>query len=297
MMRILNFGSLNLDFTYRVSHIAAPGETITSKSLDISPGGKGLNQSVALARAGADVWHAGLIGQDGDSLKTVCEQSGVNVTYIGVSKVRSGNAIIQVDDEGQNCIILFPGANRAVEKDYIDQVLGAFHEGEYLLLQNEISNLDYIIDRAYAKGMKIILNPSPMDEKLRSCDLGKVSMFVLNEVEGMQLTGQQEADEILSAMHRLYPEARIVLTLGSDGSVYSDGARRIRQEIYPTKTVDTTGAGDTFTGYFITEFIRGKDASESLRTASLAASVAVSRKGAADAVPWMDEVRERSGDM
>lgn len=292
-MRILNFGSLNLDYTYRVPHIAAPGETITSESLEIHPGGKGLNQSAALAKAGADVYHAGLIGEDGAMLKEICEKSGAHTEYIGVSDVRSGNAIIQVDDAGQNCIILFPGANRAIGKDYVDRVLEGFHEGEYLLLQNEISSLSYIIDKAYEKGMKIILNPSPMDERLKECDLQKISMFILNEVEGAQLTGVRDAEEVLDKMHELYPEAEIVLTLGGEGSVFSDGDRKVRQAIYPTDVKDTTGAGDTFTGFFITEYISGKDPASALRTASMAASIAVSREGAAAAVPFMEEVLER----
>lgn len=292
-MRILNFGSLNLDYTYRVPHIAAPGETITSESLEIHPGGKGLNQSVALARAGADVYHAGLIGEDGAMLKAVCKESGAHTEYIGISDVRSGNAIIQVDDAGQNCIILFPGANRAIGEDYVDQVLDGFHAGEYLLLQNEISSLSYIIDKAYEKGMKIILNPSPMDDRLKECDLQKISMFILNEVEGAQLTGVTEPEDVLDRMRELYPKAEIVLTLGGEGSVFYDGTRKIRQAIYPTDVKDTTGAGDTFTGFFITEYISGKEPASALRTASMAASIAVSREGAAEAVPFMEEVLER----
>lgn len=292
-MRILNFGSINLDYTYRVSHIAAPGETITSKSLDIRPGGKGLNQSTALAKAGADVYHAGLIGKDGLMLKEMCERSGANTEYIGITDVRTGNAIIQVDDSGQNCIILFSGANRAIGKEYVDKVLEGFGRGEYLLLQNEISSLSYIIDKAYEKGMKVVLNPSPMDDRIMDCDLQKVSMFILNEIEGAQLTGGVNSEEILEKMHEIYPYAEIVLTLGAEGSVFYNGTQKIRQAIFPTDVKDTTGAGDIFTGYFITEYIQGKKPALALQTASMAASIAVSREGAAGAVPFMEEVQDR----
>lgn len=289
-MSILNFGSLNLDYTYRVPHIAASGETLTSRSLEIRPGGKGLNQSVALARAGARVCHAGLIGEDGRILEEVCRESGVDTKFIGVSDVRTGNAIIQVDDGGQNCIILFPGANRAVDEEFADRVLEAFGAEDHILLQNEISSLPYIIVRAWERGMKIILNPSPMDERLKECDLEKVWLFILNEVEGAQLTGMKEPEKILQEMRRRYPGARIVLTLGSDGSMYSEDGNTLRQEIFPAETVDTTGAGDTFTGYFITEYLASGDAAAALRSASMASSIAVSRKGAAEAVPEMEEV-------
>ncbi|HJD48333.1 MAG TPA: ribokinase [Candidatus Mediterraneibacter norfolkensis] len=289
-MSILNFGSLNLDYTYRVPHIAAPGETLTSRSQEVRPGGKGLNQSVALARAGAVVCHAGLIGEDGRILEEICRESGVDTQFIGVSDVRTGNAIIQVDDSGQNCIILFPGANRAVDEQFADRVLESFGSEDHILLQNEISSLPYIIDRAWERGMKIILNPSPMDERLKECDLEKVWLFILNEVEGAQLTGMKEPEGILQEMRRRYPGARIVLTLGADGSMYSGEGKVLRQEIFPTETVDTTGAGDTFSGYFITEYLASGDAASALRRASMASAIAVSRRGAAEAVPEMEEV-------
>lgn len=292
-MKILNFGSLNLDYTYRVPHIVAPGETITSGGLEIYPGGKGLNQSVALAKAGAEVYHAGQIGEDGSMLKQVCGTSGVDTRFIRTSEVRSGNAIIQLDDSGQNCIILFPGANRAIEKEFVDEVLAHFNAGDCLLLQNEISNLPYIIERASRAGLEIILNPSPMDDRLLSCDMTKVSMFILNEVEGAQLTGKTETEEILSKMRDLYPEAEIVLTLGSEGSVYCGKEETIRQGIVPTKAEDTTGAGDTFTGFFIAEYFGHRDPKKALETASMAASIAVSRKGAASSIPDMEEVQKR----
>lgn len=296
-MRILNFGSLNLDYTYRVPHIAAPGETITSDELDIHPGGKGLNQSVALAKAGADVFHAGQVGEDGRMLREICEQSGVDTRFMKTSQIRSGNAIIQVDQDGQNCIVLFPGANRAIGKTFIDEVLAEFGEGDYLLLQNEISNLEYIIDQAWERKIRIILNPSPMDERLLKCDLRKVFLFILNEVEGAQITGKTDSKEIISEMNRRFPETEIVLTLGKDGSMYSDGENTVFQPIFRTAVKDTTGAGDTFTGYFITEYLNGKSAQEALESASLAASIAVSREGAANAVPYMEEVRRRKEEL
>ena len=129
-MRILNFGSLNIDYTYRVEHIVRPGETITSRKLEIFPGGKGLNQSIALAKAGASVCHAGLIGKDGAFLKDICKEAGVIVSLIRESNVRTGNAIIQVSDQGQNSILLFPGANREMTEGYIREVLGYFEEGD-----------------------------------------------------------------------------------------------------------------------------------------------------------------------
>ena len=292
-MKVLNFGSLNLDYTYQVPHIVAPGETLTSAGLAIHPGGKGLNQSVALAKAGAETYHAGQIGEDGEMLRKVCADSGADVRFIRRVETRTGNAIIQVDTNGQNCIILYPGANRCMEKDFIDEVLGAFGKGDYLLLQNEINELPYIIDSAYARGMKIILNPSPMDDQVLACDLSKISMFILNEVEAGQLTGEKEPEKALESMQAKFPGAEIVLTLGGDGSVYAGGGKVIPQKIYPCHAVDTTGAGDTYTGYFIAEYLKEQDPVRALDIASMAASIAVSREGAASAIPEREEVLQR----
>jgi len=289
-MRLVNFGSLNYDYVYLVDHIVLPGETISSTDLSVFCGGKGLNQSIALSQAGAVVYHAGLIGEDGDLLQETCRDHGVNTKYIRKSSVRSGNAIIQLSRSGQNSIVLFGGANRQNSKEFIDEVLSDFEEGDYILLQNEMNLLDYMIDKAYAQKMQIVLNPSPYNESIEKCDLEKVSIFLLNEVEGMQITGESEAEKILPAMQHKYPHARIVLTLGKLGVMYSDSEKTASHGIYDVKVVDTTAAGDTFTGYFLASVIAGKTVEEALRLASIASSLAVSQKGAVDSIPPLEEV-------
>lgn len=290
-MRILNFGSLNLDYTYHLEHIVQPGETITSGGLEIHPGGKGLNQSVALAKAGASVFHAGQIGEDGEILRQVCRKNGVDTRFVRTVSERSGNAIIQIDRKGQNCIILFPGANRTIEEGFIDEVLESFGEGDWLLLQNEISELAYLIKKASQLGLKTILNPSPMDGRLNKCDLSKVSLFLINEIEGRQLTGEIEPDQILNRIRVLFPQAETVLTLGERGSVYDDGCRRIHQEAFPAAAMDTTGAGDTFSGYFLAEYFRSENPKQALRLAAAAAAISISKPGAAESIPDLEEVK------
>lgn len=289
-MRIVNFGSLNYDYVYNVDHIVIPGETISSTDLSVFCGGKGLNQSIALSLAGTEVFHAGLIGEDGDLLLETCKQYGVNAEHINKTPVRSGNAIIQVSNSGQNSIVLFGGANRQNTREYVDEVLSAFCEGDYILLQNEMNLTEYIIEKAYAKKMCIVLNPSPFNDVLENCDLKKISIFLLNEVEGMQLTGENEVGKILPAIHRMYPSARTVLTLGKKGVVYSDGTKTVSHGIYDVNVVDTTAAGDTFTGYFIASLLAEKSVEESLRRASIASSLAVSKRGAVDSIPKIKDV-------
>lgn len=289
-MKVLNFGSLNLDYVYQVDHIIIPGETQATKSRNTFCGGKGLNQSIALAKAGIPVYHAGQIGEEGDILLETCKANGVNTEFIKKVPGPSGHTVIQVDKNGQNSILLFGGSNRSITREFVDEVFSNFEKDDILLLQNEVNELDYIIDTAYEKGMMIILNPSPYDSALDACDLSKVSLFLVNEIEGFQITGEKEPEKILAKIKEVYPKAKIVLTLGGDGSVYQDETGIYHQGIFKVKAVDTTAAGDTFTGYFISSILDGTPVQEGLKLAAKASAIAVSRPGATDSIPLREEV-------
>lgn len=291
MARILNFGSLNIDYVYSVSHMVALGETLAALSRNVYPGGKGLNQSVALARAGAEVWHAGLVGPEGDLLLDVCRESGVNTEFVGRTEVPSGHTIIQVDESGQNSILLFGGANQEIDEACADRVLSNFTAGDYIVLQNEVSCLAHIVDKAYDRGLFIVLNPSPMNDALLDVDMSKVSLFLLNEVEGAQISGgSADPEEVLRMMGERFPTAQVVLTLGSAGSIYQGNGERHDQSVYKVDAVDTTAAGDTFTGFFVAAVSSGSSVVEALDIASRASAIAVTRAGAVPSIPTMDEV-------
>ncbi len=292
-MKILNFGSLNYDYVYTVDHIVREGETTASLSMEVFCGGKGLNQSLALARAGAPVCHAGMVGEDGGRLLEICRSSGVDVSLVRTVPGKSGHTIIQVDRSGQNCILLYGGSNRRISLDYAESALSGFSEGDVLLLQNEINDIPIILDLAYRKKMRIVLNPSPFDKNILACDLSRVSMFFLNEVEGSELTGEREPDRILDRMQARFPGAVCVLTLGRDGAVCLDRGDRFHQPIFPSPRVDTTGAGDTFTGFFLSEILRQGGLRDAMKLASQASAIAVSRKGAAASIPTLAEVQSR----
>ena len=295
-MKVLNFGSLNIDYVYDVDNFVRKGETISSKGLNVFCGGKGLNQSVALARAGADVYHAGMIGKDGIFLVDFLKNSGVNVDNILIrDDIRTGNAIIQREISGDNCIILFAGANRSITRDYVDKVLEKFGRGDYIVLQNEISELPYIVESAHRQGMKIVLNPSPMDEKIGELNLSYIDYFLLNETEALKLSGIDKFDskKCMSGLVNTYKGAGVLITLGDKGAIYSDGNIFVEQKAVKTKAVDTTAAGDTFTGYFVNGILGGKEIKEAINEATIAASITVSRIGAAPSIPAMNEVKER----
>lgn len=295
-MKILCFGSLNIDYTYKVDHFVQKGETLSSESLQVFSGGKGLNQSIALAKAGVETYHAGAIGEDGRFLLDQLQDAGVNTDHVSILKtLRTGNAIIQNSKEGDNCILLYGGANQAITAEQADEVLKNFQCGDFLILQNEINELSYIMEKAHERGMKIVLNPSPMDEKILGLPLQYVDYLLLNEIEAGQILLRETKDgldgEILAKdLLNRFPESAIVLTMGPNGSVYMDSKETVLQPAYKVQAVDTTAAGDTFTGFFIGGIIRGLAVREAMDAASKAAAIAVTRQGAAPSIPKLQEV-------
>lgn len=296
-MKVLCFGSLNIDYTYKVPHFVKKGETLASERLQVFGGGKGLNQSVALAKAGTEVYHAGSIGQDGMFLLDMLKDAGANTDFVKIlDTVRTGNAIIQNDKSGDNCIILYGGANQAITREQVDEVMSHFESGDYLVLQNEINELGYIVEKAHEKGMIIVLNPSPMNEKILALPLDVINYFILNEVEAAQILGKEDKGEesweqIAGDLLKKFPQATIVLTMGSEGSVFKNQKETVCQSIYKVQAVDTTAAGDTFSGYFIGGILGGLSAKEAMDQASKASAIAVTRKGAAPSIPLLAEVQ------
>ncbi|MDR2179975.1 MAG: ribokinase [Synergistaceae bacterium] len=290
MRRVLNIGSINIDYVYDVRHFVRPGETLSATALNIFPGGKGLNQSIALARAGASVFHAGRTGGDGRGMAELMERAGVNVDRVDSSGTNTGHAIIQVDGKGENCILLFGGANRELDRAYIDRAFSGFGKGDFLVLQNEVNEIAYMMESAAARGLYLVFNPAPFSPEVARYPLDRVDCFVLNEIEGNGLSGKDKPEEILNEMRSRFPRASVVLTLGGDGALYKDANEVLGHGVYEVKVVDTTAAGDTFLGYFIASLAADKPIAEALRLASIASSLAVSRKGASSSIPTLSEV-------
>ena len=300
-MKILNFGSLNVDYVYSVDYFVRAGETLKVNSREVLPGGKGLNQSVALARAGAEVCHAGCIGADGEFLRQLLNANGVNTDYLRTIDGMQGHTIIQVDRRGENCILLYGGTNRRISDSQIDETLARFGPGDWLLLQNEVNSLPRIVEAAYDRGMQIVLNPSPYEEGLKAVDFGKLSWLLVNEVEACQCSGSDEPERAWDVLHARYPGLSVLITLGSAGSiahrVTPEGIDTLRQPAFRTEAVDTTAAGDTFTGYFIGGLAEGRPLAECMRRASMASAISVTRLGAAVSIPQKEEVESRLAEL
>ena len=291
-MNVLNFGSLNIDNVFNVKDFVRPGETLSARSFFRGAGGKGLNQSIALARAGVSVFHAGKIGPDGIFLREKLQDNGVDVSLVLTAPEEfTGSAMIQVSASGENSIILFGGANQNISAAQIQSAFEGFSCEDVLLIQNEINSLDLIMEKAAQKGMKIFFNPAPMDEKVFSLPLELVDTFIVNEIEAAMLAGCEE--NASQALRAKYPASNILMTLGAQGAVYL--AKESRDELFvPAEkvenVVDTTSAGDTFTGYFISGILAGSSPEEAMKLAARASAFCVSRPGAADSIPLISQL-------
>ena len=290
-MNVVNFGSLNIDHVYAVDHFCRAGETIHTKSYTQNAGGKGLNQSIAVSRSGQKVHHAGLLGPEGTRLAELLSGSGVDLRYLKHTDVPQGHAVIQVQPDGQNCIFLYGGSNQAVTPQEIDEVLMQLNAGDYLLLQNEIANLTYLLRAAARRGLRVVLNASPISDELLNADLSGVDWLVVDEIECAAMAGCGDAQAGYETLKQRYPSLGILLTLGSEGSVSWKDGTEVRQCAYPVKAVDTTGAGDTFMGYFVGCLAQGMERQTAMQYASMASAISVTRPGAAASIPLMDEVR------
>ncbi|WP_352401192.1 ribokinase [Anaerotignum sp.] len=289
-MKILNFGSLNMDYVYEVDHFVEPGETMSSLGLFVNCGGKGLNQSIAAAKAGNEVYHAGLIGKGGEALEQKLSENGVNISLLHKMDESCGHAIIQVDQKGQNCILLYGGTNQLLTKEYINETLDKFGNDGLVLLQNETNLVGYIIEEANKRGLKTALNAAPMNEKVLEYPLELLDWFIVNEVEGKQIAGSDREEDILPILREKYPKGNVLLTLGSRGAMCDTQGEIYKIGCFQVEVVDTTAAGDTFTGYFLYGVLNGATIPEALLLATTASTLAIGKKGASDSVPLKKEV-------
>ena len=291
-MKVLCFGSANLDHVYKVDHFTVPGETQGCLEYNIKCGGKGVNQAIAMAFAGNDTYFAGIIGSDGGLLKDALVDKGVHIDYMKISNKPTGHAIIEVDQSGQNHILLYGGTNKEIDFEYIDEVLSHFSKGDIVVLQNEINNVPYIIERCYEKEMKIFFNAAPYDIAVKNYPIEKVTWLVVNETEGATLSNEEDYEKIIQILKQKYPHTHILFTMGKEGSRVLTDKEDIKVEALKVNAVDTTGAGDTYIGYFVRGIVEEMPLLETAQMATKASAIAVTRFGAVDSIPNYEEVFE-----
>ena len=288
--KIINFGSINIDHVYRVPHLVKPGETLSSLDLVTGLGGKGANQSVAIARAGVSVAHVGRVFKGDRWAVELLASTGVDTDNIALIEGASGHAIIQVDDQGENAIVLHGGANQSFSIADIESALNHNQQARYLLMQNETNLLAETFELAQAKGIKIVLNPAPMTDNIKDLPLAKLDTLIVNQGEAEALCGAADIDEMTRQMAALAPQTRVVVTLGGDGAMLLANGEVTHINSPSVDVVDTTGAGDTFVGYFLAGVADGMNDHDALQRACLAGSIAVTRQGAITAIPDRSEV-------
>jgi ribokinase len=289
-MRVLNFGSLNIDHVYQVERIVRPGETLPSAAYQVFAGGKGANQSAALGRAGAQVFHAGRVGPEGQWLVDKLKGLGVDMRFTLRDEAPTGHALIQVDPEGRNAIVLYAGCNARISEAQVESTLAEFGSGDLLLLQNEINLVPHLMRRAVERGMQVCFNPAPFTPAVADYPLAEVDILVLNVVEGEGLSGQHEPRRMVEALVRKYPRTSIVLTLGEQGALYTSPQECFHVPARQVKAVDTTAAGDTFIGYFLAALAAGQAPRQAVERATRAAALCVTRPGAMDSIPEVGEL-------
>lgn len=292
MSRILNLGSLNIDYVYRLERIVSPGETRASTAFARGAGGKGLNQSIALARAGVEVCHAGCLGREADWLRELLETERVDTARLRAVDQPAGHAIIQVDATGRNAIVLHGGANLALQPDRLPGLFEGFGPGDWFLTQNETSCVSQALAAARARGLTVCFNPAPMHASVGKYPLTAVDWLVVNEHEGAELGGGTAPADMLRGLRRLSPRATLILTLGAAGAW---GAPPEGEPVFVTApkatAVDTTAAGDTFIGYLLAASMQGATLPAALELACRAGAVCVTRAGAAASIPHRDELQ------
>ena len=288
-MTIFNLGSINADHVYRVSHLPGPGETLAATSLQTGLGGKGANMSVAAARAGSHVAHIGAIGSDGMWARNRLLEYGVDTRHIVELAVPTGHAIINVDDAGENAITLFAGANQAISEDKVVSVLSAGNTGDILVTQNETNAQAVAAEIGSKLGLRVCYAAAPFDANAVKAVLPYLDFLILNAVEAQQL------EEALGIPIEDLDVADIIITLGSDGARWIGDGTDQHFDAIAVEPVDTTGAGDTFTGYVLAGLDRGLTMGQSISLAMRAAALMVTRMGTADVIPDLKEVEEFSG--
>ncbi|MFY0989008.1 ribokinase [Halomonas sp. C05BenzN] len=290
---IHNYGSINLDHFYRVPHLVTPGETLASHDYRVGLGGKGANQSLAMARAGGSICHWGRLGRQDAWARDTLARAGVDVSHVELVDEPSGHAVIQVDDQGENAIILFPGANFGFHPQEVGSLIAATRPGDWLLMQNECNALAEVMARGAEQGLNIAFNPAPMTPEVASLPLAACRLLFVNRIEAAGLAGVDEttpAEALLDALAATLPDCEIVLTLGGEGAWYQAAGERLHQPALPVTPVDTTAAGDTFIGYFMAALQAGLAITDCLKRAATAAALGVQRPGAAESIPEQAEV-------
>ena len=299
MNKVLVIGSLNMDITVKVEKLPKLGETIFGKEYYESGGGKGANQAIAISKLGIETEMIGMVGDDSQGKILIENLNKYSIKNDGIfinDKDVTGKAIITVDENGDNNIIVIPGTNFKLTKECIEKSIEKIKDNDIIVLQNEIpmETIEYTLEKAKEYGKMTILNPAPA-KKLSSKIIERLDYLVLNETEMEEIFSLKYSDKnYFDNIIKLKKDKNlqnIILTLGDKGSILFDKMNKITEiSAYKVKAIDTTAAGDSFLGGFITKLCETKNVEEALKFATAVSAIVVTRKGAQDSIPTREEV-------
>jgi ribokinase len=294
MPELVNLGSLCIDHVYSVASIVRAGETLVGAAPVRHPGGKGMNQSLAAAKAGVRVAHFGCVGRDGAWLKELLTDAGVDAQGVRICDTHpTGHAMIQVCPHGENAIVIVGGANRTIQPADVDRAIARVGSDGWLLLQNEINDVEDVLRAARLARVRVAFNIAPVDGRESGYGLDAVELLILNEIEAAALARDTDPHRALERLTRERPRQHVVITLGVHGVIYGCGPERIQLPAFEVMAVDETGAGDAFIGHLMAAWFDDEvPVRERLRRASAAGALAVCLPGAADAIPDSSAVRQ-----
>ena len=292
MKKICVIGSLNMDLVVNVDEMPKKGQTLIGSKFKEIPGGKGANQAVAASRLGGDVYMIGKVGNDGfgQSLLKQLKADKIKTDYVQIEEGPSGVALITVDKNAENSIVVSPGANFKLEESDIDKCIDGIKESEIVVIQLEtpIDTIKYALEKSKELGKFTILNPAPA-VKLSDDIIKNVDLLTPNETELEILSGVkiENEDDIKKAANVMIQKGvkQLIVTLGSKGSLYLDKDNVKFKKSYKVEAIDTTAAGDSYTGALAVAFSKGKDIDEAMDFASKVGALCVTNVGAQTSIP------------
>ena len=302
MKNICVIGSLNMDLVVNVDTMPKPGQTIIGSNFKEVPGGKGANQAVAMARLNGNVSMIGKVGEDGfgQTLINSLKNDKVDTTYIQTSKGATGVALITVDKNAQNSIVVSPGANFEVKEDDIDNNIEAIKNSDIVVLQLEtpLNTIKYALNKAKELNKYTILNPAPAvkldDEIIKNVDLLTPNETELEIISGVSIETEEDIQKAAQIMIEKGVK-ELIVTLGSKGSLYINKEKSMFKKAYKDEAVDTTAAGDSYTGALAVALSQDKNIEDAMDFASKVGALSVLKEGAQSSLPTLEDVKNFRG--
>ncbi|WP_416307277.1 ribokinase [Neptunicella sp. SCSIO 80796] len=290
-MAVINLGSINIDHVYQVEHFVQPGETLASSDYQRVLGGKGANQSIALARAGIKVLHLGALNHADQDFKQQMIDYGVDCGRVALTDIASGHAIIQVIPSGENAIVLFGGANQQITQQAIQATVDNADSNDWFLTQNETAQVPQALQMARQAGLSVAYNPAPVTDVVKQVNPDWVDLLIVNQTEAQVISGCDDLQTQIDYFQSQWPNSQVLLTLGQSGAKMISKSSVLSVDAYDVQAVDTTAAGDTFIGFFLAAFCGGMEAGQAMQQACAAAAIAVTKAGAAQSIPALTDVQ------